>query len=122
MSGTTIIISGAGIQELHELNLQISVEAVVNIDAKSARRRATAWLVSEVGNMMIAGEPRLVISQVTVWRLPVLLTSSEKGIIGEVGSVDVETSSGELLINDDLRTQILNNVNRLTRTALSPIG
>lgn len=111
MHNATITISGEGVQNLNQLNVQISVEAVVNVDAKSARRRATTWLVSEVGNMLITGDPRLVISQSTVWRLPVLLTSSERGIVGEVGFVDVDTSSGELMINDELRTQILNNAN-----------
>jgi hypothetical protein len=122
MHNATITISGEGVQDLNQLNLQISIEAIVNVDAKHARRRATAWLASEVGNMLIAGAPRLVIARNTVWRLPVLLTSSEIGIVGEVGFVDVDASSGEALISDDLRTQILNNVNRLTRPALSPIG
>lgn len=82
----------------------------------------TAWLVSEVGNMLMAGDPRLVIAQTTVWRLPVLLTSSEKGIVGEVGFVDVDAASGEPMTSDALHAQILNNVHRLTRTAPSPIG
>jgi hypothetical protein len=117
MHNATITISGEGVQNLNQLNVQILVEAVVNVDARSARRQAISWLVSEVGNMLIAGDPRLVISQSTVWRLPVLLTSSEKGIISEVGFVDVDASSGELVISDELRTQILNNVNRLIRYA-----
>jgi len=122
MNNATITLSGEGVQDLNELHVQILVEAIVNVDAKRARRQATAWLASEVGNMLMAGDPSLVISRITVWRLPALLTSSEKGIVGAVGFVDVDTSSGELLVNDDLRTQILNNVNRLTHTALSPIG
>src|SRR5262245_40962168 len=113
MNNATITISGLGVQDLNELNVQISVEAIGNVDAKRARRNVTAWLASEVGNMLIAGEPRLVISQITVWRLPVLLTSSEKGIVGEVGFVDVDASSGESKISDELRTQILANVDRL---------
>jgi hypothetical protein len=115
MHYATITISGKGVQALNELNVQILVEAVVNVDGKHTRRRATAWLASDVGNMLIAGDPRLVISRITVWRLPVLLTSSEKGIVGEVGFVDVDASSGELVFSDDLHTQILNNVNRLIR-------
>jgi hypothetical protein len=121
MNNTTITISGAGNQDLSELTVQISVEAVVDVDARHARRQATRWLASEVGNMLIAGQPRLVISQNTLWRLPVLLTSSERGIIGEVGFVDVDASTGEPIISDKLRTQILDNVDRLIRTSLSSI-
>ena len=122
MSNATITISGEGVQNLNELNVQISVEAVVNVDAKTARKRATAWLASEVGNMLMAGDPRLVISGITVWRLPVLLTSSQVGVIGEVGFVDVDASTGEPLVNDELRTRILDNVNRLFSPTLSSTG
>lgn len=122
MSNTTITLSGEGVKDLNQLNVHISVEAVVNVDAKSARRRVTAWLASEVGNMLIAGEPRLVISQNTVWRLPALLTSSQQGIVSEVGCVDVDAATGDLMADDELRTQILNNVNGLIRPTLSPAG
>jgi hypothetical protein len=122
MSNTTITLTGEGVKDLNQLNVHISVEATVNVDAKSARRRVTAWLASEVGNMLIAGEPRLVISENTVWRLPALLTSSERGIIGEVGCVDVDAVTGELIASNELRTQILNNVNGLIRPTLSPTG
>jgi hypothetical protein len=122
MSNTTITLTGEGVKDLNQLNVHISVEATVNVDAKSARRRVTAWLASEVGNMLIAGEPRLVISENTVWRLPALLTSSERGIIGEVGCVDVDAVTGELIASNELRTQIVNNVNGLIRPTLSPTG
>jgi hypothetical protein len=122
MSNATITISGEGVQDLNELHVQISVEAVVNVDAKTARKRATAWLASEVGNMLMAGNPRLVVSQITVWRFPVLLTSSQKGVLGEVGTVDVDASNGEPLISGELRNQILDNVNRLASPALSSTG
>lgn len=122
MSNTTITLTGEGVKDLNQLNVHISVEATVNVDAKSARRRVTAWLASEVGNMLIAGEPRLVISENTVWRLPALLTSSERGIIGEVGCVDVDAVTGELIAGNELRTQLVNNVNGLIRPTLSPAG
>jgi hypothetical protein len=42
MSNTTITLTGEGLQELHALNLHISVEALVNVDAKRVRRQVTA--------------------------------------------------------------------------------
>lgn len=113
MTNATITLSGEGLEDLNGVDLQISVEAVVNVDAKTARKAATAWLASEVGNMLLAGKPQLVISRITVWRLPALLTSSEQGIIGEVGTVDVDASTGQVLVNNRLRTQILDNVHQL---------
>ena len=117
MTNATITLSGEGLEDLNGVDLQISVEAVVNVDAKTARKAATAWLASEVGNMLLAGKPQLVISQTTVWRLPALLTSSEQGTIGEVGTVDVDASTGQVLVNNLLRTQILDNVHQLVSPA-----
>jgi len=122
MTNATITLSGVGAQDIQELNLQISVEASVQVGATPARRTATVWLASEVGNMLMAGPPQLVIAQRTVWRFPVLATSSAQGVLGEVGQVDVDVTTGEALVNEELKTQILDNVQRLIRPALSPTG
>lgn len=122
MAYPTITITGDGIQDTQELGIQISIVATVNIDAKTARRRVTAWLVSEVGNMLIGGTSQLVISQQTVWRVPVILTSSSVGTVGQVGVVDVDATSGETLVDEALRKQILENVKHLVSSAPTPVS
>lgn len=122
MDNVTVTLSGQGLQDTEGLNIQVSIAATVNIGAKAARRQATAWLASEVGNMLMGGEPQLIISDRTVWRVPAILTSSEIGLVGEVGTVDVDAEGGELLVNDDLREQILENVKQFTRPAPTPAG
>lgn len=122
MENVTITLSGEGLQDTQELNIQVSISTTVNIDPKTARRQVTAWLVSEVGNMLIGGTPQLVISHKTVWRVPVMLTSSEVGPVGEVGAVEVNAESGELLVSDQLKAQILDNVKHLTRPTPAPVS
>ena len=122
MENVTITLSGEGLQDTQELNIQVSISTTVNLDPKTARRQVTAWLVSEVGNMLIGGPPQLVISHKTVWRVPVMLTSSEVGPVGEVGAVEVDAESGELLVSDQLKAQILDNVKRLTRPTPAPVS
>lgn len=63
MKYPTITLTGEGIQDTQELNISISIVATINVTAKTARRRVTAWLVSEVGNMLIGGTPQLVIGR-----------------------------------------------------------
>jgi len=122
MENVTITLSGEGLQDTQELNIQVSISTTVNLDPKTARRQVTAWLVSEVGNMLIGGPPQLVISHKTVWRVPVMLTSSEVGPVGEVSAVEVDAESGELLVSDQLKAQILDNVKRLTRPTPAPVS
>ena len=122
MANATITLSGEGIQDIHELNVQILVEATVTVDTQVARKRAIAWLASEVGNMLSVGTPQLVIGNQAIWRYPVLLTSSQTGIVGEVGHVDVDATTGEPDVNDDLKERILANVQQLISPAPSPTG
>ena len=119
----SITLTGQGLQDTQEVNIQVSIVATVNVEAKIARHRATAWLVSEVGNMLIGGTPQLTISRDrTTWQVPVVLTSSEIGPVGEVGRVEVDAENGELLVSDQLREQILDNVKHLVRPTPTPVG
>jgi len=122
MDNVTITLNGEGLQDTQELNIQVSVTATVNVGARAARRRVTAWLASEVGNMLVGGTPQLIIGHRTVWRVPAVLTSSERGIVGEVGTVEVDAESNELLITSNLKAQILHNAQQLTRSTPHPIS
>ena len=122
MENITVTFTGKGIEDVHELNLQITIAATIQVDAKTTRRQATAWLVSEVGNMLIGEMPHLVIGQQTLWRVPVMLTSSRVGAVGQAGTVDVDAETGELLVDEQVRERILANVKALTGSTLAPVG
>ena len=122
MVNTHITLVGTGIQDVQELDITISVVARVHIEAKRAQRDVTAWLVSEVGNMLIAGRPQLVIDKTTVWRVPIVLTSSIVGTVGEVGWVDVDGENGRLLIDEALPDTILSHVQSLTHLVICDCG
>jgi hypothetical protein len=122
MTETTIVLRGPGVQAARHLDIQIIVEATVNIDAQTARRKVTGWLLDEVGNMLMGGVPQLVIAQKATWRVPVLLYSSEQGLVGEVGIVDVDADSGTVFADDQLRDHILNNVRQIASPIHSPIS
>lgn len=83
------------------------------MDARTARRKVTGWLVSEVGNMLMGGTPQLILGTKTVWRVPVVLTSSTVGTVGQVGYVEVDDKTGNLLVSDKEIEQILKNVEHL---------
>lgn len=80
------------------------------IGAREARRRVSAWLVSQVGHLLMGGEPRYVAGARPVWRVPVLVT---RGMRGEAGFVDVDARSGELLVTDRTSQEILARVKGL---------
>lgn len=122
MGNTTITLTGKGLQALQELDIQISVSATVEIDPQTAQRHVTRWVASEVGNLLMGGTPQLVISQRAVWRVPIVLGSSQKGFLGEVGVVDVDATTGELLLSAELVEELLRNAQALAGTPSFPTG
>jgi hypothetical protein len=49
--------------------------------------------------------------------VPVVLGSSTLGVLGEVGTVDVDAETGEILLTETLSQEILQNVKTLSRSA-----
>jgi hypothetical protein len=97
----------------------ITVHATIDVDAASARRKATGWLVSEVGNLLLGGDPALVIGEHTLWRVPVLLTSPERGVVGQIGTVDVDAATGEVLSDDRLIQELIERGRQAARSTPS---
>jgi hypothetical protein len=89
---------------------------MAEIDPQTAQRLVTRWVVNEIGNMLMGGTPYLIVDEQTVWRIPVMLGSSQKGILGQVGTVDVGAETGELRLSDELAQEILQAAQQLVLT------
>jgi len=76
------------------------------VDAQTARRKVSAWLVRDVGNLLMGGEPEFVPGKRPVWRVPVV---APHGHQEHATLVDVDAQSGELLVAEDTSQQILAN-------------
>ena len=91
----------------------------VAIDATTARRSVTRWVGIHVADMLMADTPTLILaSQPLRWRVPIVLGSS-KGIVGEVGNVDVDAQTGALVTSPELIEQLLTQANRLVASRTS---
>jgi hypothetical protein len=77
------------------------------VDARAARRSVSAWLVRDVGNLLMGGEPEYVPGERPVWRVPVLVTHGRQG---RATSVDVDAQTGDLLITQDTPQQVMAHV------------
>jgi hypothetical protein len=74
----------------------------VNIDVVTARRRVSGW-AGEIATSCGAGSPELVIEQTRVfWRVPVVFTRQGFGVVGEIGSVDVDAQTGQMSVNEGM--------------------
>jgi len=79
-----------------EVNIRVNADA--HVTATMARRRVSRLVISEVGNLLYGGEPSLVIGERICWRVPVLLAYPDTGPVGQVGALDVDVETGEVLV------------------------
>jgi len=79
----------------------------VSVDARTARRKVSTWLVRDVGNLLMGGEPEYIPGERPVWRVPVVVTYGRRGC---ATFVDVDTRTGELLIPEDAPQKVLADV------------
>lgn len=112
----SITLAGPGLPVGKRLDITVTVSASIEIDAVTAQRTATAWLISEVGNLLIGDTPSLVIGQRTAWRVPALLTSPTRGIVGQIGAVEVNAGTGEVLTDPQLTHDLLAHAQQLARS------
>jgi hypothetical protein len=72
---------------------------IVNITAYTARQQASGYVGSHVSHLMGGGEPALLLVQERlVWRVPIFLSSPRRGVLGQVGSLDIDARSGQLIL------------------------
>jgi hypothetical protein len=79
----------------------------IAVDARTARRRVSAWLVRDVGNLLMGGDPEYVPGKRPVWRVPVLVTYGRQG---RATYVDVDAQAGDLLVTEDTPQKVLADV------------
>ncbi len=115
-----IILDGPGLAAGGRLDITIAIHATITVDAATSRHKATGWLASEVGSRLLGDIPTLVIAERAVWRVPVLLTSPERGVVGQIGSVDVDAQTGEVLSSVELTQELIERARELARSTSSP--
>ncbi len=77
------------------------------VDARTARRIVSAWLVRDVGNLLMGGEPAYVPGDRPVWRVPVLVSYDRQGC---AAYIDVDAYTGDLLITEKTAEKVLRDV------------
>ena len=80
------------------LNVTVpSVTMNIPVSPDTARRRANGYLGVHVGLLLGSSDPRLIVGDPPIWKLGVNLHLPSIGYIGQVGTIEVDAQTGDVL-------------------------
>lgn len=89
------------------------------LDEQTSQRKATRWLVENVGNMLTASEGRLMeVDGRVIWRFGAFITGRGHKPWGPIGYVDVEAHSGTILATEQQADELIAHGTAFARTLL----
>ena len=87
-----------------------------------AHRQVSRLLLDHVGNLLYGEHPSLVVGRELLWRVPVWLGLPTLGPVGQVGALDVDAQTGEILFTQQTLDEIAERANALAQRAASAAG
>ena len=115
-AGATVI---EALPRVGRLEVDIRVAADVNISAYAARQKVNDFVLHDVSYMMHAGDATLVLSDRVYWRVPIILSLTSRGDVGEVGTIDVDVETGQMLVTPQMLEEINARAEGLARSPVS---
>src|SRR5436305_5054664 len=95
------------------VSLRVEVTAPLNITPFVARQTVNAFVVTEISTQLRSEPPDLVVGERLRWSVPVVLTSPVRGVVGKVGEVLVDATTGELLVEEETVRRMTDDARRL---------
>ena len=97
-----------------QVDINVHVTATINVTPFVARQKVNVLLLDKVGTGLLSESPDLAASGGRLcWRVPVALSLPGQGRLGQVGIIDVDVHTGEVLVDDTLISNITRHANQL---------
>ena len=117
----TVLADTSSIPTTAPIHLSFHVVATLNVTAEEARGQVNRQVVTKLGTGLIARDPELVIAgEQIVWRVPLVLSLPDLGDLGQVGAVDVDARTGDLLTGSAAQERIIQHARCLYSGATLP--
>lgn len=101
-----------------EVKIELSLTSKLNFTALASQRRVSKLMLEQVG-LFYGEQPNLVISNRLLWRVPIWLSLPTTGPLGQVGSLDVDAQTGEILYTPEMLADIKERGRYLAQRAAS---
>ena len=99
--------------QVGRMQVTIQTSADLNFSALAARRLVGRFIADEIGYLLRSDPPNLVIAERIYWRVRVVLAWPSRGPMGQVGTLDVDVETGQILVTPEQITEITRHVESL---------
>ena len=83
-----------------KVKIKIEVSSDISITPFIARQRANVFLLTHFGNLLSAGEPKLLINKTNLrWVIPVIYTIPKR-LSKQVGELAMDVNTGEIILSE----------------------
>jgi len=87
--------------------IDIQLRTTLNISSSAARKIVNQRIVTELGTGLLALEPELLVKKNQfIWRVPILLSLPVLGDLGQVGTIEVDAITGDILTGSHTQKEI----------------
>ena len=111
---TMVSVNLAQIPTTSQVDIQIHISSPMNVSPVIAQRKVNGLLLDHVGTGVYADDPELLARDGRLyWRVPVILALPTRGRMGQVGAIEVDVQTGEVMANDTTWQQISDHAEHL---------
>ncbi len=118
---TTIHITTDLTSSESPVSLNLHLAATLAITAEDARHCVNRHVVANLGTGLIARPPELaIVGEQIYWRVPIALSLPGLGDLGQVGMIDIDAQTGNIMTAPDIEDRIIQHARRLYNGATLP--
>jgi hypothetical protein len=102
------------------VDVTIHVSSTLNVTAFTARQKLSGLALSKIGTGIGANEPQLIMSRNRIlWRVPLFLALPQSGHLGEIGAIDIDAQTSEILADEATIESLIRNARQLAPNSAS---
>ncbi len=105
--------------EQAEVKIELSITARINVTDLGEQRKVSKLLLDQVGNLLYGEQPTLVAGRRLFWRVPIYLGLPTVGAVGQVGVLDVDAQTGEILFSQQILDELAERGDAMAQRASS---
>jgi hypothetical protein len=113
---TPILLETLTLPDNGTVELNFHHPFTLKISAQEAQRQVNRWVLLDISCVMGTQAPTLVIGTQVVWRVPVVLSATHIGVVGTVGTIDVDVQTAEMNITPSRKAEFERAAMQLAET------